>query len=74
LPTDQQTTTPGTPTAKRTSSVSITVDGASPSKRRKMNSNENCAMIDDSDVIMSKFNFFHLIKNTSHFFQQISNR
>ncbi len=58
MTTDQQTTTPGTPTAKRTSSVSIIVDGASPSKRRKMNSNENCALIDDTDVIMSKFNFF----------------
>ncbi len=43
-----------TPTAKRTSSISITVDVASPSKRRKMNSNENCSIIDDSDVMMSK--------------------
>jgi hypothetical protein len=53
LPNDQQTTINPitlTPTAKRTSLV----DGASPSKRRKMNSNENCSIIDDSDVIMSK--------------------
>ncbi|CAF0951021.1 unnamed protein product [Adineta steineri] len=41
-----------TPTAKRISSVSILVEGASPSKRRKMNSNENCSTIDDTDVVM----------------------
>lgn len=40
-------------TAKRTSSVSITADSASPSKRRKMNSNENCSMTEDTDVIMT---------------------
>jgi len=59
LPNDQQQQTTInpitlTPTAKRASSVSIIIDGASPSKRRKMNSNENCSIIDDSDVIMSK--------------------
>jgi hypothetical protein len=46
----------GTPTAKRTGSASIIVEGASPSKRRKVNSNENCSIVDDSDVIMSKSN------------------
>ncbi|CAF3647851.1 unnamed protein product [Rotaria sp. Silwood1] len=56
--TDQQqpvTNTPsiGTPTVKRTGSVSNIVEAASPSKRRKMNSNENCSIIDDSDVIMT---------------------
>ncbi|CAF3262241.1 unnamed protein product, partial [Rotaria sp. Silwood2] len=42
-----------TPTVKRTGSVSNIVEAASPSKRRKMNSNENCSIIDDSDVIMT---------------------
>ncbi|CAF0975144.1 unnamed protein product [Adineta ricciae] len=42
-----------TPTAKRISSASILVESASPSKRRKMNSNENCSMIDDTDVVMT---------------------
>ncbi|UJR15193.1 hypothetical protein I4U23_002153 [Adineta vaga] len=41
-----------TPTAKRISSVSILVESASPSKRRKMNSNENCSIMDDTDVVM----------------------
>jgi hypothetical protein len=44
-------------TAKRTGSASNIVEGASPSKRRKVNSNENCSMIiDDSDVPMRKRN------------------
>lgn len=38
--------------AKRTGSASNIVEGASPSKRRKMNSNENCSTVDDSDVLM----------------------
>ncbi|CAF1272106.1 unnamed protein product [Rotaria sordida] len=42
-----------TPTVKRTGSISNIVEGASPSKRRKMNSNENCSIIDDSNVIMT---------------------
>jgi hypothetical protein len=56
-----------TPTAKRTGSASIIVEGASPSKRRKMNSNENCSIIDDSDVIMSKLNHV-FTKNNPVFF------
>lgn len=40
--------------AKRTGSASNIVEGASPSKRRKMNSNENCSTVDDSDVLMRK--------------------
>ncbi|CAF3117740.1 unnamed protein product [Rotaria socialis] len=42
-----------TPTVKRAGSASNIVEGASPSKRRKMNSNENCSITDDTDVIMA---------------------
>jgi hypothetical protein len=49
-------------TAKRTGSVSNIVEAASPSKRRKMNSNENCQMMDDPDIIMSKFSYNFLLK------------
>ncbi|CAF1616653.1 unnamed protein product [Rotaria magnacalcarata] len=42
-----------TPTVKRAGSATNIVEGASPSKRRKMNSNENCSITDDTDVIMA---------------------
>ena len=71
LATDQQQQTMldsviAIPQAKRTGSVSNIVEGASPSKRRKMNSNENCSMIDDSDAIMSTLNLYYILIKINH--------
>lgn len=58
---------PTTPaTVKRTGSASNIIDGASPSKRRKMNSNENRSIVEDSDVIMSEFHFIFELLSFSY--------
>lgn len=54
-PTSPMVTMNSPTTAKRTGSASNIVEGASPSKRRKMNLNENCSIVmDECDVQMSE--------------------